>query len=78
MFLQDNGVDEDWWTGGTDQGSEGHWYWLGSLAPVEDFIWDFLTPMFGARNNFLGLASGGFRGYDFRFGVSAYFICQRK
>ena len=78
MFLQDNGVDEDWWTGGTDLGSEGHWYWAESGAPVGDFIWDFLQPMFGDRNNCLGLGSGGFRGYDFRCGVSVYFICQKK
>ena len=24
MFLQDNGVDGDWWVGGTDLGREGH------------------------------------------------------
>ena len=28
MFLAENGVDTDWWTGATDLGREGHWYWV--------------------------------------------------
>ena len=28
-----------WWTGATDLGREGHWYWAGSLATVGDFLW---------------------------------------
>ena len=51
IFLQDNGVDQDWWIGATDQGREGRWYWAGSLATVGDFIWEVDQPANGASTN---------------------------
>merc|ERR1711971_601806 len=51
MFLQDNGVDNDWWIGATDQGREGRWYWANSLATVGDFIWFPGTPDDGTDCN---------------------------
>merc|ERR1711953_1424202 len=32
IFLQENGITNHWWTGGTDLGREGSWFWIGSLA----------------------------------------------
>merc|ERR1712110_583830 len=80
MFLQDNGVSNDWWTGGSDQGREGHWYWSGTLATVGDFIWQSGEPNSGTENNCLYLNDGGaFFGYDNSCSVfDAYFICQKK
>ena len=34
VFLQDSGLVDltgDWWTGGTDQGRDGDWYWAGII-----------------------------------------------
>merc|ERR1711934_206791 len=82
MFLQDNGVDQDWWTGGSDQGREGRWYWSGSLAAVADFVWRSgePSPNGGTRYNCLYLNNGdAFFGYDNNcYSFSGYFICQKK
>merc|ERR1711953_126638 len=80
MFLQDNGVNNDWWTGGSDQGREGHWYWSGSLANVGDFVWQSGEPNSGTNNNCLYLNNfgGSFLGYDNGCSTfDAYFICQK-
>ena len=82
MFLQDNGVDSVWWTGATDLGREGHWYWAGSLATVGDFIWYTNQPNDGTKGNCLWLEDSP--NYEF-LGVDAgciaydrYFICQKR
>merc|ERR1719391_2002647 len=51
MFLLDNGVGSYWWTGATDLGREGHWFWIGSLATVGDFFWDSGQPNGGTGSN---------------------------
>ena len=38
LLLQDNEVLTSWWTGATDIGREGNYYWAGSLDSVEDFM----------------------------------------
>merc|ERR1712192_53112 len=53
MLLQDSGTSSDWWTGGTDLGRDGHWYWAGSLAAVGDFIWYSDRPNGGTYGNCL-------------------------
>merc|ERR1712210_69076 len=66
MFLQDNGVDKEWWTGATDLGREGHWFWISTLATVGDFIWYPGTPDSGTGGNCLYLNNGyDFLGNDF-------------
>ena len=83
MFLQGNGVDNnDWWTGATDMGREGHWYWAGSLATVGDFIWQKNQPDAGIHWNCL--LSDNSSSYEF-FGndigcidYTRYFICQKR
>ena len=79
MFLQDNGVSRDWWTGGTDLGREGHWSWIGSLGPVADSIWYPGQPSGGTAENCLHLpVSYGFLGHDVGCSYDRAFICQRK
>ena len=82
MFLQDNGVGYDWWTGGTDLGREGHWYWAGSLATVGDFIWYTNQPNDGTKGNCLWLEDSPnyeFLGADAGcIAYSKYFICQKR
>ena len=83
VFLQDSGLVDltgDWWTGGTDQGRDGQWYWAASLQPVGDFIWFSTEPNGGTGENCLLLPNGyGFLGNDFPCtGHKRYFICQIK
>ena len=79
MFLQDNGVDNDWWIGATDQGREGRWYWASSLATVGDFIWEVDQPANGASGNCAVLQNAWeFLGDDYGCSAEKYFICQKK
>ena len=64
-YLQDNEVLSSWWTGATDIGREGKYYWAGSLDPVEDFVWSPGQPNAGADANCLILYAGwGYLGSD--------------
>ena len=82
LLLQDNEVLTNWWTGATDIGREGNYYWAGSLDPVEDFVWSPGQPNAGADANCLILYAGwGYLGND--VGCVTYkgrrsFICQKK
>ena len=78
MLLQDNGVDNDWWTGGTDLGREGRWFWIGTLATVGDFVWQSNEPNGGTGENCLELRSFNFLGNDYACFNERYFKCQRK
>ena len=84
MFLAENGIDTDWWTGATDLGREGHWYWAGSLATVGDFLWHKPTnqPNGGIAHNCMFLENGGsYEFYGNDYGCTEYprsFICQKK
>ena len=81
IFLQDNGVDQDWWIGATDQGREGRWYWAGSLATVGDFIWHVGQPNAGTGSNcavLQNIKSWEFMGDDLPCSAEKYFICQKK
>ena len=42
-----------WWSGGSDSGREGQWYWEHSLTPVDDFAWDAGYPRVLTSNNYL-------------------------
>ena len=83
LFLQDNGVDYDWWTGATDLGREGDWYWAGSLATVGEFLFDQQQdqPDGGTSHNCLKLQDAwGFTGDDVECLNASFscFICQKK
>merc|ERR1712150_17010 len=79
MFLQDNGVGNDWWIGATDQGREGRWYWAGSLATVGDFIWYAGQPNSGTGDNCAVLQNAyEFLGDDYACSIERNFICQKK
>ena len=40
-----------WWTGATDVGINGKWFWAPSLSPVEEFIWAPGYPKSELKNN---------------------------
>merc|ERR1712236_25302 len=78
----DSGIDDDWWIGGTDQEREGEWYWVGTLAPVPEFVWYPEGPDHGTSQNCLmmenSIAHGGnFFGNDYICSIEEYFICQK-
>ena len=67
-----------WWTGGTDQGREGGWYWASSLATVGDFVWREGQPNGGAGQNCLELDIGlGYQGGDSGCEDKYFPVCQR-
>ena len=79
VFLQDNGVSNDWWTGATDLGREGSWYWARSLATVGDFIWLEGNPNAGLNGNCAELQDQySFFADDVSCSVGRFFICQKK
>ena len=81
LILLDNGVSNGWWTGATDLGREGRWYWAGSLATVGEFIWwSGGQPNGGTGSNCMWLEGGySFFGADLSCGpYEIFFICQRK
>merc|ERR1711971_58000 len=80
MFLAQNGIDNDWWIGATDQGREGQWYWANSLATVGDFIWN-ASPPNNVNLNCALLENGGeFLAQSHTCAASdpAWTICQIK
>merc|ERR1711962_1867340 len=42
--IEDYEGPHHWWTGATDVGINGKWFWAPSLSPVEDFIWTSEYP----------------------------------
>ena len=52
-----NAADK-YWTGGTDEGSEGQWYWATSLKEMGDFVLASGQPNGGHSNNCVGLWPG--------------------
>ena len=78
-FLTSLEGGRDWWTGGTDQGREGRWYWGPSLAPVGAFLWEEDYPDGGLQQNCLYLYSGhSYRAQDDPCYANYYPICQRQ
>ena len=68
----------NFWTGGTDEGREGQWYWTTSKKALEDFVFDRTQPNQGNSANcmILGEGYGGFLGADEPCSVRAIPICQ--
>ena len=71
----------DWWTGGSDAGREGQWYWQTSLTPVDSFVWYWPEghPMDITSLNYLTLFSSmDYMGVEYPFDLAApYAICQK-
>ena len=67
-----------WWTGGTDVGRDGKWYWAASLTPVPDFIWKTGEPN-NVNYNCMYLAyNDDYDGFDLPCSnPSIYPICQQ-
>ena len=42
-----------WWSGGSDSGIEGQWYWQHSLLDVGEFVWGSQQPENSTENNYL-------------------------
>merc|ERR1712154_61492 len=53
LELSDQEGPSYWWSGGSDSGREGQWYWQHSLTSVEDFVWDVDHPRFLTNYIFL-------------------------
>ena len=67
-----------WWTGGTDVGREGSWYWVGSLASVPAWAWNQEDgePNSGRYANCMTLYATWDGGYDVTCGSNNFPICQ--
>ena len=48
-----DGEDSFWWSGATDIGREGQWYWQHSLLDVGEFVWGNQQPENSTENNYL-------------------------
>ena len=81
MELQLSDEDEGlgyWWSGGSDSGREGQWYWQHSLTPVEDFVWDDDFPRdLTARNYLCFVNTHNFKAIDCLTTTLAHSICQK-
>ena len=68
-----------WWTGATDVGIIGKWFWAPSLSPVEEFIWAPGYPKSELKNNCMMIHYNLDAGYDMYCDyTNAYPLCQLK
>ena len=51
--FQDTLGKNKWWSGATDVGREGYWYWTHSLTPVGYFVWGASQPDGGTVQNYM-------------------------
>ena len=66
-----------YWTGGTDKGREGQWFWITSLKEMGDFILFGGQPNGGLGSNCVGLWPGfDYHGGDDPCTSKFYPICQ--
>jgi len=80
LFVLENFIgDHVWWTGGSDVGREGQWYWTHSLKTVDEFVWKENFPMGGTEREYLALANDSdYFGVDYKTDFkTGYPICQR-
>ena len=66
----------NYWTGGTDIGREGKWFWISSLSIVEDFAAGILNQRFAANCHTL-VANYDYSGGDIPCDHPLYPICQK-
>ena len=68
-----------WWTGATDVGINGRWFWAPSLSPVEEFMWAPGYPKNDLTSNCMMIHYGLDAGYNQVCDwTSAYPLCQLK
>merc|ERR1739845_214047 len=78
-FLEAMNGEKNWWTGGTDLGLEGEWYWIRSRETVGDYVWYSSEPDQLETYNCLLLQYGyGYLGFDQPCTSAYYPICQIK
>merc|ERR1712130_467193 len=82
ILLEDHEDQRAWWTGGTDIGREGEWFWVSSGASVGDFVWssNMNEPDGSTQLNCLYLNYGQweYKGSDNPCTSNYYPICQKK
>merc|ERR1712211_25166 len=68
-----------WWTGATDVGINGKWFWAPSLSPVEEFMWAPGYPSSAHQNNCMMIHYNLDAGYNQHCDYpNAYPLCQLK
>merc|ERR1711973_558396 len=80
LFVLENFVgDHVWWTGGSDVGREGQWYWTHTLKDIGEFVWKEDYPMGGIERQYLALSNDyDYFGADFKNDFhTGYPICQK-
>ena len=81
LVLENHEGRHNWWTGATDYGREGQWYWMGSLTPVADYVWASGQPNEGSLDNCLNLETSNYNyfylGYDVNCSYASFPICQK-
>merc|ERR1712215_107132 len=77
-LLEDHEGVHSWWTAATDMGREDDWIWIGSLGPVESFVWHISQPDEGTIHNCMRVGSdNNFEGSDVSCISVNYPICQK-
>ena len=82
MLLEDHESPRNWWTGGTDIGREGEWYWVSSGASVGDFVWASYNNEPNGNTNYncmiLSPSPWEYKGNDIYCTNGHFPICQKK
>ena len=73
--LEDQTGPRHWWTGATDIGNEGNWFWVSSKETMADFVWHDSQPNDGYNGNCMELCPN--QGVDVSCAEKFYPICQR-
>merc|ERR1719500_89196 len=76
--LEDHEGAKVWWTGGTDIGREGQWFWISSLTPVEDLMWHSGYPSTSTGSNCMALhPTFEYEAFNDGCGATYLPICQK-
>ena len=78
-LLEAHEAPRHWWTGATDVGINGKWFWAPSLSPVEQFVWVSPYPQDELSNNCLIINYSSNAGTNINCDyTAAYPLCQIK
>ena len=78
-LLEAHEAPRHWWTGATDVGINGKWFWAPSLSPVEDFVWVSPYPKDELSNNCMIINYSSNAGTNINCDYTdAYPLCQMK
>merc|ERR1712130_287623 len=73
------GANYDWWTAGTDVGSNRQWIWASTHAVIDEYVWNSGGPSTTDNYNCLSLSpSYDYLGINTLCEQSLYPICQLK